>query len=210
MSNAVECIKRLERTLDLKAETYKKLLRQNRLLLSRLTSVLPSACIAGPGQSGLYRCEVCQRVAGMTDIRTAFRHQEEFHPPHHPHTGPRRVLPVPNLTPRLRGPTPVKARSEVMTCRLCPTTSFDPIALNIHSLLHKDLVLFLCPYPRCSQVYGLPSKLKRHYFLDHEMVLATTDHCRVNLNNRINITRYGLNTGEMVPGRNNVYRPGGC
>ena len=189
MSNAVECIKKLERMLDLKAETYKKLLRQNRLLLSRLTSALPGACIAGPGQSGLYRCEFCERVAGLTDIRAAFKHQQEFHP----HAGPKRVLSVPPPTPLLRGQTPVKARSEMLTCRLCPTTSFDPIALKIHSLLHKDLVLFLCPYPKCSQVYGLPSKLKRHYFLDHEMVLATTDHCTVNLNNRINITRYRLN-----------------
>ena len=95
MSNAVECIKKLERTLDLKAETYKKLLRQNRLLLSRLTSALPGACIAGPGQSGLYRCEFCERVAGLTDIRNAFKHQQEFHP----HAGPKRVLSVPPPTP---------------------------------------------------------------------------------------------------------------
>ena len=158
--NAVGCIDKLERSLSSKAQIYERLLIYNRQLKTRLG--------AGPvvrtDRNYIYRCEECHRqgrhVEGLRDIRTAFTHQDR----HHLIVGAKTSssAKVGRVTSQ---PTKVRALSDdsvhLLKCRHCPTATFDSSVLQLHSLLHKDLVLFQCPFPHCSQLFGVPSKLKR-------------------------------------------------
>ena len=152
--NAVECIGKLERSLSSKAQTYERLLIYNRQLSARLG--------AGPvvrrDRHFIYRCEQCSQqgrhVEGLRDVRTAFTHQDKYHP----------VVAVKTFSKATRLPRARAVshdRVPLLKCRLCPTTTFDSSVLQLHSLLHKDLVLFQCSWPNCSQLFGVPSKLKR-------------------------------------------------
>ena len=145
--NAVECIDKLERSLSSKAQTYERLLIYNRQLRTRLG--------AGPvvrtDRHFIYQCEQCSHVEGLRDVRTAFTHQDR----HHPLVGARTSNKV------VRLPRALVDRVQLLKCRHCETTTGDSSVLQIHSLLHKDLVLFQCSWPNCTQLFGVPSKLKR-------------------------------------------------
>ena len=176
--------------MALKAEKYERLLKYHQHLKSKLR--IPSIRLTpSPGQcrltrNFLYRCEECDQLAGLTDIQKAFTHLVIRHP-----VAGAKVLPRRGpfySSHRVRRPPAVGPGA--LTCRYCPTISSDTIALHIHSLLHKELILFLCPFHGCTQLFGVPSKLKRHYFLDHEIVLATEEHCVVSLDTRVNLTRW--------------------
>ena len=77
----------------------------------------------------------------------------------------------------------------VLKCRYCPTTTADKTNLHIHTLLHKDLTYFQCPWPKCQLVFGVPSKLKTHHFLTHDIVLAAEEKCTIGMEARIQLTR---------------------
>jgi len=208
MINAVECIKKLEKSLALKAETYEKLMMYNRHLQAKLQLPVP-ALTHGQTRNYLYRCEVCSQVVGLRDIKMAFTHQERLHP----QVGARQEKNKDHGFRKYRKVQAKSSESEVLlNCRHCQTTSFDSIALHLHSLLHKELVLFFCPWPRCTEIFGVPSKLKRHHFLDHEVVLRTEEHCKVNLSTRVNLTRkmlrmlggnWGAKKGESLKSLDN-------
>ena len=156
--NAVGCIDKLERSLSSKAQTYEKLLIYNRQLKAKLGT----EPVVRTDRNYIYRCEDCHRqglhVEGLRDVRSAFTHQDR----HHPLVGAKTSTKV---TRRTRQPNKVLApKSEsvhLLRCRHCPTTTFDSSVLQLHSLLHKDLVLFQCPWPQCAKLFGVPSKLKR-------------------------------------------------
>ena len=201
IANAVECIKKLEMSLALKAEYYEKLLTYNQQLRAKLqitgtpinNGVIYSRKEPRPDRNYLYRCEVCHQVAGLSDIKMAFSHQER----HHPLEGTKAA---PKISFMKKGVITYKKvpESQMLSCRHCPTTTFDSMALHLHSLLHKELVLFLCPWTHCTDIFGVPSKLKRHHFLDHEVVLSSEESCRVSLPTRVNLTRYLYLSGENV------------
>lgn len=184
--NAIGCIDKLERSLSSKAQIYERLLIYNRQLKTRLGT----GPVERTDRNYIYRCEDCHRqgrhVEGLRDVRTAFIHQDRQHPV----VGVKTSTKVGRVT---RQPSKVRTLSDdsvhLLKCRHCPTTTFDSSVLQLHSLLHKDLVLFQCPWPQCSELFGVPSKLKRHHFLDHEMVLSSEEDCMVNMRSRVNITR---------------------
>jgi len=189
--HAIGCIDKLERSLSSKAQVYERLLIYNRQLKTKLGT----GPVVRTDRNYIYRCEECHRqgrhVEGLRDARTAFTHQDRHHPivgAKTSKTSTRSWLQVGRVTRQ-----PSKAPSEdsvhLLKCRHCPTTTFDSSVLQVHSLLHKDLVLFQCPWPHCTQLFGVPSKLKRHHFLDHEMVLSSEENCLVNMRSRVNITR---------------------
>ena len=158
--NAAECIDKLERSLSSKAQTYERLLIYNRQLLTRLS--------AGPvvrtDRNYIYRCEECHQqgihVEGLRDAKTAFTHQDRYHPLAGAQT-PSKVERVVNFKVPSRARAMSNDRVHLLKCRHCQTTTFDSSVLQLHSLLHKDLVLFQCSWPNCSQLFGVPSKLKR-------------------------------------------------
>ena len=208
--HAVGCIDKLERSLSSKAQVYERLLIYNRQLKTKLGT----GPVVRTDRNYIYRCEDChsqgRHVEGLRDVRTAFTHQDRHHPivgAKTSKTSTRSWLQVGRETRQ-----PSKAPSEdsvhLLKCRHCQTTTFDSSVLQVHSLLHKDLVLFQCPWPQCTQLFGVPSKLKRsvsmvqnslqfrnasincrHHFLDHEMVLSSEEDCLVNMRSRVNITR---------------------
>lgn len=67
------------------------------------------------------------------------------------------------------------------------TTAQDK-TLHLHSLLHKELHILQCPWPRCEVVFGVPSKLKTPHFLSHDMVLAAEEKCTIDINARVLMT----------------------
>ena len=89
----------------------------------------------------------------------------------------------------MKGGRPAKPQSDkwnVYKCRECPTVCLDSLLLQVHKFLHQDLTYFFCS--ECDNIFGLPSKLKRHYFLSHEKILTSElDHV-LDLERRIEIT----------------------
>jgi Pyruvate/2-oxoacid:ferredoxin oxidoreductase delta subunit len=68
----------------------------------------------------------------------------------------------------MKGGRPAKPQADkwnVYKCRECPTVCSDRLLMQVHKFLHEDLTFFFCP--DCDNIFGLPSKLKRHYFLSH-------------------------------------------
>merc|ERR1719369_1344711 len=53
----------------------------------------------------------------------------------------------------------------VVKCQECPMVCLDMDVLRVHKFLHQDLTYLQCP--ACSLVFGPPSQLKRHVFLQH-------------------------------------------
>merc|ERR1719480_632303 len=142
----------------------------------------------------LYRCDQCPAV--QTNFRTAFSHESVAHGQSEavgmisPVTG-RGSTPHERWKRQLRrseSDTPVG--TEEYRCRQCLTTAQDKTLLHLHSLLHKDLIYFQCPWPRCELVFGVPSKLKTHHFLSHEMVLAAEEKCTIDINARVLLTSH--------------------
>jgi len=74
-------------------------------------------------------------------------------------------------------------------CLQCSISFIDKTALHLHSLLHKNLMYFQCPWPKCQLVFGLPSKLKTHHFLCHEIVLAAEEKCVLSSKSKVALTR---------------------
>ena len=71
-----------------------------------------------------------------------------------------------------------------------PTTPLPPpVSLHIHSLLHQDLILFLCPVPGCAKLFGAPSKMKQHYLQQHGTLLCTESQLVLNCKARVILTR---------------------
>ena len=74
-------------------------------------------------------------------------------------------------------------------CGVCSVSFPDLTGLQLHSLLHQDLLLLHCPVWSCGQVFGAPSKLKLHVLKEHGTMLLTENHQVVKLNEKIRITR---------------------
>ena len=192
MNDAIKCIEGLENSLEEKEKIYSLLLSKNIQLRQKLGS-LKGAEIMNTKDSLLYRCDQCPAV--QTNFRTAFSHESVAHGQSEavgmissvtgrgstPHERWKRQL------RRSESDTPVG--TEEYRCRQCLTTAQDKTLLHLHSLLHKDLIYFQCPWPRCELVFGVPSKLKTHHFLSHEMVLAAEEKCTIDINARVLLTR---------------------
>ena len=57
----------------------------------------------------------------------------------------------------------------VVKCQDCPTVCLDLDFLRIHKFLHLDLIYLRCSL--CGFVFGTPSALKRHIFMQHEILV---------------------------------------
>ena len=154
--HAIDCINKLERSLSSKAQVYERLLIYNRQLKTKLGT----GPVVRTDRNYIYRCEDCHRqgrhVEGLRDARTAFTHQDRYHPI----LGAKLSTKVGRVA-RQPSKAPSNDSLHLLKCRHCQTSTFDSSVLQLHSLLHKDLVLFQCPWPQCNQLFGVPSKLKR-------------------------------------------------
>jgi len=192
MNDAIKCIEGLENSLEEKEKIYSLLLSKNIQLRQKLGS-LKGAEIMCTKKHLLYRCDQCPAV--QTNFKTAFSHESIAHgqseavgllSPSSTGRGGRtdgrwrreskKILPEPPVI------------VEEYRCRHCLTTAQDKTLLHLHSLLHKELIYFQCPWPRCELVFGVPSKLKTHHFLSHDMVLAAEEKCTIDINARVLIT----------------------
>ena len=193
MNDAIKCIEGLENSLEEKEKIYSLLLSKNIQLRQKLGS-LKGAEIMNTKDSLLYRCDHCPAV--QTNFKTAFSHESVAHgqseavgilSPSSTGRGGRTDVRWRRELRRSQSDTPVG--TEEYRCRQCLTTAQDKTLLHLHSLLHKELVYFQCPWPRCELVFGVPSKLKTHHFLSHDMVLAAEEKCTIDINARVLLTR---------------------
>ena len=74
----------------------------------------------------------------------------------------------------------------VYKCKECPAVCLNSLDLQIHKFLHQDLTYFFCP--DCDHIFGVPSKLKRHFFLAHESILDSELQYVLDMENRVEIT----------------------
>ena len=190
MNDAIRCIEGLESSLEEKEKIYSLLLSKNIQLRQKLGS-LKGAEIMSTKDHLLYRCDQCPAV--QTNFKTAFSHESLAH-------GQSEAVGLLSSSSTGRGGRPdgkrkksvpeLPVRNEEFRCRQCLTTAQDKTLLHLHSLLHKELIYFQCPWPRCELVFGVPSKLKTHHFLSHDMVLAAEEKCTIDINARVLLTRY--------------------
>ena len=196
MNDAIRCIEGLENSLEEKEKIYSLLLSKNIQLRQKLGS-LKGAEIMSTKDHLLYRCDQCPAV--QTNFKTAFSHESVAHgqsegvgllSPSSTGRGGRTDGKRRKSVPERRKSVPeLPVRTEEFRCRQCLTTAQDKTLLHFHSLLHKELIYFQCPWPRCELVFGVPSKLKTHHFLSHDMVLAAEEKCTIDINARVLLTR---------------------
>ena len=61
----------------------------------------------------------------------------------------------------------------VVKCQDCPTVCLDMDILRLHKFLHLNLIYLKCAV--CGFVFGTPSALKRHMFMQHGTLLQPTN-----------------------------------
>jgi uncharacterized C2H2 Zn-finger protein len=124
----------------------------------------------------LYSCDKC--TIKFKTVQDAFIHEGT----QHSHLAGR-----PDT--QLEMEMPVKKGSDqcmVYKCKHCPTVCLDSLVLQVHKFLHQDLTYFFCP--DCEDIFGFPSKLKRHYFLSHEKILDSELEHVLDMESRVDIT----------------------
>ena len=187
MNAALKCIQNLENAINAKEIIYKQQMGKNTKLRTELSSKSgkPMTIEDMPRPlHTLYTCDACGFVP--SSIRSAFSHQD---------------LCIKKYRSDLEASTKIRTIStwgrggtdcgqKLLRCRHCAAETADQTLLHLHSLLHRELTYFQCPWPRCQMVFGLPSKLKTHHFLCHEMVLAAEEKCVINMELRVEITRF--------------------
>ena len=193
MNIAIKCIEGLEKSVEEKEKIYSILLSKNVQLRHRLGNLKEGDI--EKQDNLLYRCDHCPSV--QTDFRNAFRHESLVHGSSEAEynvRGLRQPVRDTNVRKdgrswRKRSLSELPLDADEYRCRQCQTTAHDKTLLHLHSLLHKELIYLQCPWPRCELVFGVPSKLKTHHFLAHEMVLAAEEKCTIDINARVLLTR---------------------
>ena len=158
---------------------YEAMVSGNRRLRERLSELIKLDSELAPVRPSLFYCDVCS--LDLMDPKTNFLHNKAFHPE------------VDEETPSVEEDGQVKVE-EVFehpsnVCSVCSVSLPDLTGLQLHSLLHQDLLLLHCPVWSCGQVFGAPSKLKLHVLKEHGTMLLAENHKVVKLNEKIRITR---------------------
>ena len=123
-----------------------------------------------------YTCDKCN--ISFRTVQDAFSHESIMnHKQHHVGTG--------------EGNMSVTAKNGIdrlnaYKCKDCPAVCLDTLVLQVHQFLHQDLTYFFCS--ECDYVFGLPSKLKRHYFLTHDKILSSEHENILDTQRRAEIT----------------------
>ena len=123
-----------------------------------------------------YTCDKCN--ISFRTVHDAFSHESNMnHKQHHAGTGEGNMLvTAKNGIDRLNA----------YKCKDCPAVCLDTLVLQVHQFLHQDLTYFFCS--ECDYVFGLPSKLKRHYFLTHDKILSSEHENILDTQRRAEIT----------------------
>jgi hypothetical protein len=124
----------------------------------------------------LYTCEKC--TMKFKTVQDAFIHEGNQH-----------CHLKGNIDTQLKKDLPVRKGSDqckVYKCKHCPTVFLESLVLQVHKFLHQDLTYFFCP--DCEDIFGVPSKLKRHYFLSHERILDSELEHVLDMESRVDIT----------------------
>ena len=123
-----------------------------------------------------YTCDKCN--ISFRTVQDEFSHESNMnHKQHHAGTGEGNMLvTAKNGIDRLNA----------YKCKDCPAVCLDTLVLQVHQFLHQDLTYFFCS--ECDYVFGLPSKLKRHYFLTHDKILSSEHENILDTQRRAEIT----------------------
>ena len=177
INSAVSCIGKLEKSLEVQNQIYQALLIGNRRLRDKLREMNQLRSDLAAPRPFLFHCEECDPPIEQKDSKAAFLHLTECHP----------VESTEDQDPPAQKVT--KTENVRVKCEECGSSFPDPVSFQIHSLLHQDLVLFLCPVPRCGQLFGAPSKVKQHYLVTHGTLLSTENQLVLNSKARLILTR---------------------
>ena len=177
INSAVICIGKLEKSLEVQNQIYQALLIGNRRLRDKLREMNQLGSDLTAPRPFLFHCEDCDPPLEQKDSKTAFLHLTECHPAESTEDG------HPPLQ-EVKEPENVRIK-----CEECGSSFPDPVSFHIHSLLHQDLVLFLCPVQRCGQLFGAPSKVKQHYLETHGTLLSRENQLVLNCKARLILTR---------------------
>ena len=137
-------------------------------------------------RASLFQCEECDPTIELKDSHAAFLHFTECHLVE---SREDQESPSPPQDVRETEESPPPTEDVPVRCEECGGSFPDSLTFHIHSLLHQDLVLFLCPVPRCNQLFGAPSKVKQHYLQHHGTLLATENQLVLNGKARVILTR---------------------
>jgi len=181
IKSAVICIGKLETSLHVQNRIYESLLIGNRRLKEKLAEMNQLEFGNNPVRPSLFHCDQCSPTVDLKGPKKCFLHYMECHPEEGDDIKEEEevdddtaedVLVLPNFN-----------------CSKCHINFPDFTGFQMHNLLHQHLVLFHCPVAKCGLLFGVPSKLKRHYFLDHGTVLTSEDHLVLSHSARVKITR---------------------
>lgn len=173
VNRATRCIKHQEQLLANQEAQLTMLHFENIKLKSRLTGDVDvpnvSRTLSGLQKSmwpGLYSCTKCG--VAIHSLVDAFVHEQRVHPSGLAHEAEAGSV------------------DEMFMCKDCSKVYQNKDLLDIHSLLHLDLTYFQCS--DCPLLFGLPSKLKRHMFLDHGKLVGSEGDYVVDMANRVKIS----------------------
>jgi len=217
MNAAIECIQDLEAEIQEQENTYNLLIAKNTELQHRMFELCDTAALDEPKM--LYRCNVCHvqqsnirasflhhyfkehKMEAESDTSSSYLKRKMQAPSKlsesKPTTNPlsvnqqfskNRWVKLQNVSSSGSVYVPEDTSGRHM-CLYCSVSFMDKTVLHIHSLLHKNLMYFQCPWPKCQLVFGLPSKLKTHHFLSHEIVLAAEEKCVLSPRSKVVLTR---------------------
>ena len=180
---AVICIRKLEKSLHVQNRIYESLISGNKILKEKLAEMKQTEYSGIQGRPSLFHCDMCRPAINLKGPKEYFLHHMESHPDAETKQTPA-VKMQNKKAVDLRTPDPLYCR-----CNKSHLNPSDSLGLQIHNLLHQDLILFHCPVFKCDKLFGVPSNLKRHYFLDHGTVLPSAEKHIIDYSARVRITR---------------------
>jgi len=174
---AIKCIKDLECSLKENEQILKDLQVQNDELrkIIRLLNESESEPFESSVKSP-YNCEDCK--ISFPSIEDAFTHESNMQFRHKKTSNVSSSKKVES--------TNSNSQLSVYKCKDCPTVCLDRMVLQVHKLLHQELTYFYCS--QCEFVFGLPSKLKKHFFLEHGGILNNDLEQVLDTESRVEVT----------------------